>query len=485
MQFKSKIKQDYSQILPEIDWTFLKKEVLPYIANPICGDLFMEQSKIEQITMSNGKITGNGNTNIEGFSLRKVTDKHLMFFNSSTHLSMEKIKEFSKNLELFPSYPTLLRSKEVRDTTHNTNFHTQVKMDKKLEEIYGLLNEIYHYIMNYRNRDNEDKNTVVKSSIINYSFNDNHREIYNEQDDFVMKNHKIWRLSITITLEKNGDTYSYSKGISSQKGFSFLVDHWKELVCFIWQGAYDNLVGENIYAGNSTILMGAGEPGVLLHEAIGHAAESDLLSMGASCLSNKKGTKIATDIVNVIDDGTLEGERGHIYYDDEGTPSQRNTIIQDGYFIGELGDKFYGHKRGIASTGNGRRQSFAHNVLPRMTNTFLTKGNASLSTSKLLTSIEDGIYAVDFGGGQVNTTTGDFVFEARLAYKVKNGKILHPVKGAMLMGNVLSTLKNISAIGDDESLCNGSGNCGKDGQSVPVCVGCPSFVIHNITVGGK
>ena len=481
----SKIKQEHSQILPEIDLSFLKKEIFPYINNPVAGDLFMEQSKIHQILMSNGKITANGNTNISGFSVRKVTNKNLMFFNSSTDLSKNKIQEMSKNLEFFPSlqhnFTTKLLDGE-RDKSHNTNFHTQIVMDSNLEEVYELLSRIHNHIMNYSHGIN-DSTVTVKNSIISYSFNNNHREIYNEQDDFVMKNHKIWMLRINITLEQEGKIHSYTKGISSQKGFAFLLNHWKALVEFVWGAAYDNLVGEEIQAGSFTILMGPGEPGVLLHEAIGHAAESDLLAMEASCLSGKKGIQIATDIVSVVDDGTLEGERGHIYYDDEGTPTRKNTLIKDGYFIGELSDKFYGHQQGIESSGNGRRQSFAHNTLPRMTNTFLTKGKDN--TDQLLSSIVDGIYAVDFGGGQVDTTTGDFVFEAKLAYRIKNGKVVYPVRGVMLMGNVMSALKNISAIGDNHSLCNGSGNCGKNGQSVPVCVGCPSFIIHNITVGGK
>lgn len=482
---KFKTKQDYSSILPEIDTSFLKKEILPCIENPICGDLFMQKSKIHRITMSNGKITSNSNMNTQGFSLRKVTDKNLIFFNSSTHLSINKIKDFSKTLHMFPSFSTksnhqpINQSNEVNyHTDHNTNFHTQITMDRNTEQIYEFLNEIYAYIMTPR-----EQGLEVTSSIINYSFNDDHREIYNEKNEFLIKNHRTWMLQVMITLTKNGESYNYSKGISSQKGFSFLVDNWKQLVDFVWKAAFDNLIGEHIQAGDSTILMEAGEPGVLLHEAIGHAAESDALSMGTSCLSGKKGTKIATDVVNVVDDGTLEGERGHIYYDDEGTLSRRNELIKDGYFVGELSDKFYGYKQGTGSTGNGRRQGFTSNTIPRMTNTFLTNGTDNTET--LLSGVQDGVYAVDFGGGQVDTTTGNFVFELKLAYKIKNGKILHPIKGAMLMGNVLKTLQNISAVGNNQALCNGSGNCGKDGQMVPVCVGCPSFVIHNITVGGK
>jgi TldD protein len=246
--------------------------------------------------------------------------------------------------------------------------------------------------------------------------------------------------------------------------------------------ALTNLASRAAPAGEMTVVLGPGWPGILLHEAIGHGLEGDFNRKGSSAFSGRIGQRVAARGVTVLDDGIMAERRGSLNVDDEGNLSQRNVLIEDGILKGYLHDAMNARLTGVKSTGNGRRESYAHVPLPRMTNTYMLAGDKS--PDEILASIDKGLYATQFGGGQVDITSGKFVFSASLAYWVENGKILYPVKGATLIGSGPQCLKQVSLIGNDLRLDSGVGTCGKEGQSVPVGVGQPTLRLDGLTVGG-
>jgi TldD protein len=231
-----------------------------------------------------------------------------------------------------------------------------------------------------------------------------------------------------------------------------------------------------------TVVLGPGWPGILLHEAIGHGLEGDFNRKGSSAFSGRIGQRVAAKGVTVLDDGTIADRRGSLNVDDEGNPSQRNVLIEDGILRGYIQDSLNARLMGVAPTGNGRRESYAHIPMPRMTNTYMLGGDKA--PEEIVASIEKGLYATNFGGGQVDITSGKFVFSASEAFWVENGKILYPVKGATIVGNGPDALTRVTMIGDDMRLDSGVGTCGKEGQSVPVGVGQPTLRIDGLTVGG-
>jgi TldD protein len=230
------------------------------------------------------------------------------------------------------------------------------------------------------------------------------------------------------------------------------------------------------------VVLGNGWPGVLLHEAIGHGLEGDFNRKGSSAFSGRVGEKVASSLCTIVDDGTLDGRRGSLSMDDEGQQSQCTTLIENGMLKGYMQDRMNARLMGVAPTGNGRRQSYAHIPMPRMTNTYMLAGESD--PQEIIESVKDGIYAVNFGGGQVDITSGKFVFSANEAYLIENGKVTAPVKGATLIGNGPDVLTRVSMVGNDLALDQGVGVCGKEGQSVPVGVGQPTLKIDGLTVGG-
>jgi TldD protein len=257
---------------------------------------------------------------------------------------------------------------------------------------------------------------------------------------------------------------------------------WQKLVDEATRAALLNLEAGPCPAGAMDVVLGPGWPGILLHEAIGHGLEGDFNRKKTSAFSDKLGQRVAAEGVTVVDDGTIPGRRGSLNVDDEGTPTQRNVLIENGVLVGYMQDRLNAGLMGAAPTGNGRRESYAHLPLPRMTNTFMLAGEED--PEEILKSVDNGLYAVSFGGGQVDITSGKFVFSASEAYRIENGQIGAPVKGATLIGNGPDVLTRVSRIGHDLALDEGVGTCGKDGQGVPVGVGLPTIRIDGLTVGG-
>jgi len=292
------------------------------------------------------------------------------------------------------------------------------------------------------------------------------------------------RLSVSVIVEANGRREQGGAGGGARVGYGYFLEEERalEYAREAVRQAVLKLDAVDAPAGAMTVVLGAGWPGVLLHEAVGHGLEGDFNRKGSSAFSGRVGERIATSECTVVDDGTLANRRGSLNVDDEGTPTQCTTLIENGILKGYLQDKLNGRLMGEASTGNGRRESYAHLPMPRMTNTYMLPGK--YEHDEIIASVDRGLYAVNFAGGQVDITSGKFVFSASEAYLIENGKITSPVRGATLIGNGPDVLTKVSMVGNNLKLDEGVGTCGKEGQSVPVGVGQPSLKIDELTVGG-
>jgi len=292
------------------------------------------------------------------------------------------------------------------------------------------------------------------------------------------------RMNVQVIAESNGRREQGSRGGGGRFTYPELLENGRafEFANQAVRQALINLEAVAAPAGMMPVVLGPGWPGVLLHEAIGHGLEGDFNRKGTSAFSGRMGDKVASDLVTVVDDGTLPNRRGSLSIDDEGVPSHCTTLIENGILAGYMQDKFNARLMGVQSTGNGRRESFAHLPMPRMTNTYMRPGQSN--PAEIIASVKRGLYAVNFGGGQVDITNGKFVFSASEAYLIEDGKITCPVKGATLIGSGPDVLTRVSMVGNDLKLDEGVGVCGKEGQSVPVGVGQPTLKIDGMTVGG-
>jgi TldD protein len=291
------------------------------------------------------------------------------------------------------------------------------------------------------------------------------------------------RLSVTVIAEQKGRREMGSGGGGGRFGLAYFTDaQIAEYVDDAVKAALTNLDARPAPAGEMTVVLGPGWPGILLHEAIGHGLEGDFNRKGSSAFSGRIGQRVAARGVTVLDDGTISDRRGSLNVDDEGHASQRNVLIEDGILKGYIQDAMNARLMGVKPTGNGRRESYAHVPMPRMTNTYMLGGDRD--PKEIVASIKKGLYATNFGGGQVDITSGKFVFSASEAFWVENGKIQYPVKGATIVGSGPESLKKVTMIGNDMKLDSGVGTCGKEGQSVPVGVGQPTLRIEGLTVGG-
>ncbi|WP_372767706.1 metalloprotease TldD [Pseudoalteromonas sp.] len=296
------------------------------------------------------------------------------------------------------------------------------------------------------------------------------------------------RLNTSVLLEQNGKRERGSAGGGARLDYGYfyeLVDgkpRWMSYADEAVRLANVNLKAVEAPAGTMPVVLGGGWPGVLLHEAVGHGLEGDFNRKGSSAFSGKVGQQVASSLCTVVDDGTIDNRRGSLNVDDEGVAAGYNVLIENGVLKGYMQDKLNARLMGVAPTGNGRRESYAHLPMPRMTNTYMLPGEST--QQEIIESVENGIFATNFAGGQVDITSGKFVFSASEAYLIKDGKVTQPIKGATLIGNGPDVMHKISMVGNDLSLDNGVGVCGKDGQSVPVGVGQPSLKIDELTVGG-
>ncbi|AKJ43283.1 metalloprotease TldD [Pragia fontium] len=296
------------------------------------------------------------------------------------------------------------------------------------------------------------------------------------------------RLSVSVLVEEDGKRERGSSGGGGRVGYDYFLEptqtgtRAEDFALEAVRVALVNLSAIAAPAGAMPVVLGAGWPGVLLHEAVGHGLEGDFNRKGASVFSGRMGELVASELCTVVDDGTMMGRRGSLSVDDEGTPGQYNVLIENGILKGYMQDKLNARLMGLAPTGNGRRESYASLPMPRMTNTYMLAGQSS--REEIISSVEYGLYAPNFGGGQVDITSGKFVFSTSEAYLIENGRITKPVKGATLIGSGIEAMQQISMVGNDLALDKGVGVCGKEGQSVPVGVGQPTLKLDNLTVGG-
>jgi len=292
------------------------------------------------------------------------------------------------------------------------------------------------------------------------------------------------RLNVQIVTEKNGRRETGFHGLGGRTMYDRLFEDatWERAIDIALNQSLTNLDAVDAPAGEMTVVLGPGWPGILLHEAIGHGLEGDFNRKGTSAFSGRIGERVAAPGVTVVDDGSLDQRRGSLTVDDEGTPTGRTVLIEDGILKGYMQDRLNARLMGVAPTGNGRRESYAHAPMPRMTNTFMLGG--SEDPAGILASVKKGIFAKSFGGGQVDITSGKFVFSCTEAYEIENGRLGRPLKGATLIGNGPDVLTRVKAIGNDLELDEGVGICGKAGQSVPAGVGQPTLLIDGLTVGG-
>lgn len=324
----------------------------------------------------------------------------------------------------------------------------------------------------------------IEEVIVSLSGVHEHILVANQDGHLCADVRPLVRLNVTVIVVENGKREQGSMGGGGRCDYAMFfeqdtaMNYAREAV----RQALVNLEAGEAPAGNMTVVLGSGWPGILLHEAIGHGLEGDFNRKGTSAFSGRVGERVASELCTVVDDGTLHGRRGSLSIDDEGTQTENTVLIENGILKGYMQDRLNARLMGVAPTGNGRRESYAHLPMPRMTNTYMLAGKHQ--PEEIIASVKNGLYAKNFAGGQVDITSGKFVFSASEAYLIENGKITRPVKGATLIGNGPDVLTKVSMVGNDLQLDSGVGTCGKDGQSVPVGVGQPTLKIDGLTVGG-
>jgi TldD protein len=440
------------------------------------GELFLERRRGESLVFDDGRLKNASYDAAEGFGLRAVRGETAGYAHS-TEISEASLRRAAETARLAVGAgggtladapkPTNQRLYTDRDPFDDAEFAVKVEM---LREIDAFVRDL-------------DPRVVQVSASLAASMQE--VEILRPEGTRLAEARPMVRLNISVIVEKDGRRESGSAGGGGRHGLAPLMgtDHWKGVAREALRIATVNLAAEPAPAGVMDVVLGPGWPGILLHEAIGHGLEGDFNRKQTSAFAGLMGSRIASPGVTVVDDGTIPDRRGSISFDDEGTPSGRTVLIEDGILVGYMQDRQNARLMGVAPTGNGRRQSYAHAPMPRMTNTYMLGGEAT--PAEVLSGLKDGIYAVGFGGGQVDITNGKFVFSCTEAYRVKDGRVGAPVKGATLIGDGATALKQIRAIGNDMALDPGMGNCGKNGQWVPVGVGLPTILIGGLTVGGS
>ncbi|MBV7410629.1 metalloprotease TldD [Maritimibacter sp. DP1N21-5] len=440
------------------------------------GELFLERRRSEALVFDDGRLKTASYDASEGFGLRAVRGETAGYAHS-TEISEASLTRASETARLavgagggtLAESPARTNRKLYTDNDPMTDAAFPVKVE--------TLREIDAYA---RSR---DPRVVQVSATIAASL----QEVFILRPDgtLVADTRPMSRVNVSVIVDKDGRRESGGHGGGGRAGLAELIqpEHWKASVDEALRIALVNLEAEPAPAGQMDVVLGNGWPGILLHEAVGHGLEGDFNRKGTSAFSGLIGQQVAAKGVTVVDDGSLPDRRGSITVDDEGTPSSRTVLIEDGVLVGYMQDRQNARLMGVKATGNGRRESYAHAPMPRMTNTIMEGGDAS--PEEIVADLKDGIYAVGFGGGQVDITNGKFVFSCTEAYRVKNGVVGAPVKGATLIGDGPKAMKQVRAVGNDMRLDPGIGNCGKAGQWVPVGVGQPTLMIGGLTVGGS
>ena len=442
------------------------------------ADLFLEHTTQDSVSLEEG-IVKSGDRHLEqGVGVRAQTGERQGYAHSdevsveSLNLAASTARAISETSTPGASVAVGSPSRPGRDLYPVAQAPTEVPVSRKT----ALLGEIDVYA-----RSLDPRIGQVMASVVSQ-----HRQVLVAGSDgtLVADVQPLVRLNVQVVAGDGSRREVGYQGAGGRFELDRLLEpeHWKPVVAEAVRVALLNLEAQPCPAGTMDVVLGPGWPGVLLHEAVGHGLEGDFNRKKTSAFSDRIGQRVAAEGVTVVDDGTLAGRRGSLNVDDEGTETARNVLIEDGILRGYLQDRLNARLMGVAPTGNGRRESYAHLPMPRMTNTFMLAGEEA--PEDVLRSVRNGLYAVSFGGGQVDITSGKFVFTANEAYRIEDGRIGAPVKGATLIGNGPDVLTRVTRIGNDLELDHGVGTCGKDGQSVPVGVGLPTIRVNDLTVGG-
>jgi TldD protein len=440
------------------------------------GELFLERRRSEALVFDDGRVKNASYDAAEGFGLRAVKGD-VAGYAHSTDISEAALRRASETARLAVGDG----GGTLADGPAGTNARLYTEADPMADATFAVKLDTLREIDAFARA--LDPRVVQVSASLAAS----HQEVFILRPDgaLVSDIRPMVRLNVSVIVEENGRRESGSAGGGGRIGMTGLLEraHWEATAREALRIAVVNLRSEAAPAGVMDVVLGPGWPGILLHEAVGHGLEGDFNRKKQSAFAGLMGQRVAAPGVTVLDDGTIPDRRGSITVDDEGTPAGKTVLIEDGILVGYMQDRQSARLMGVAPTGNGRRESYAHAPMTRMTNTYMLGGDAE--PEAILADLKDGIYAVGFGGGQVDITNGKFVFSCTEAYRVKDGTVGAPVKGATLIGDGATALKNVRAIGNDMALDPGMGNCGKAGQWVPVGVGQPTMLIGGLTVGGS
>ncbi|QPC87014.1 metalloprotease TldD [Mesorhizobium sp. NBSH29] len=439
------------------------------------GELYLESSQSESLMFDNGRLkVANYNTD-QGFGLRAVAGEATGYAHSSD-LTEASLRRASDAVSAVKSgYSGTIAAAPTGTNRHLYGEDNPIA-SPAFEDKAKLLQEIDAFLRN--------KDPRVRQVTASLAASWQHIEILRADGHTVRDVRPLVRLNVSVVVGDGDRQESGSYGMGGRKGFGEFIaeDSWTFAADEALRQALVNLQAIPAPAGTFDIVLSSGWPGVMLHEAVGHGLEGDFNRKKTSAFAGLLGQQVAAKGVTVVDDGTMHERRGSLSIDDEGTPTNRTVLIDDGRLVGYMQDRQNARLMGMAATGNGRRESYAHQPMPRMTNTYMTAGE--MRPEEIITSVKKGIYAVSFGGGQVDITSGKFVFGCTEAYMIENGKVTQPIKGAMLIGNGPDAMHRVSMIGNDMKLDTGIGMCGKAGQGVPVGVGQPHLRMDQMTVGG-
>jgi TldD protein len=439
------------------------------------GELFLEYKESEQISLDDGRIRSAGFDTTLGFGLRAVAGEATGYAHAA-ELSDAALQRAAVSVSAVVAGRSGVFAEPPRATNVRLYSDANPLAAADFPVRTALLSEIDAYA--------RGKDPRVRQVMASLSGEWQAVQVLRPDGTRVADLRPLVRLNVALVVEANGRRETGSFGTGGRFGYERLISEttWRGAVDEALRQALVNLDSRPAPAGEMEVVLGPGWPGILLHEAIGHGLEGDFNRKKTSAFAGLLGQRIAASGVTVVDDGTLADRRGSLSVDDEGTPTNRNVLIEDGVLTGFLQDRLNARLMGVAPTGNGRRQSFAHAPMPRMTNTVMLGG--AHSPEEMVRSVRRGLYAVNFGGGQVDITSGKFVFSASEAYLIEDGQVTAPVKGATLIGNGPDALTRVTMVGNDMALDPGIGTCGKNGQGVPVGVGQPTLKLAGLTVGG-
>ncbi len=439
------------------------------------GEMFLEYRQSESVVLDDGQIKSASFDTAQGFGLRSVAGETTGFAHAS-EMSEEAMRRAAETVKSVHRGHGGTVAAPPQGTNARLYMEDNPLAAVEFETKVGVLGEIDAYL-----RGKDPRVRQVSASLLG---NWQAVQIVRAGGGRAADIRPLVRLNVQVVVEQNGRMESGSHGVGGRVVYDAYIapEGWRAAADEALRQALVNLESVDTPAGEMNVVLGAGWPGILLHEAIGHGLEGDFNRKKTSAFAGLMGERVAAPGVTVIDDGTLTDRRGSLTVDDEGTPGAHTVLIEDGILCGYMQDRMNARLMGTASTGNGRRESYAHAPMPRMTNTYMLDGKHE--SEEIIASVDKGLYAVSFGGGQVDITSGKFVFTCTEAYLIEGGKIGAPVKGATLIGNGPEVLTRVSMVGNDMALDTGVGTCGKNGQGVPVGVGQPTLRIDNLTVGG-